>query len=60
MSTVKEILLDEASEFSVVFNQKYISEILEQHSNGYNKEKQIFLLLSIYYWFDSNKKVTQK
>lgn len=60
MSTVKEILLDETSEFSDVFNQKYITEILEQHSNGYNREKQIFLLLSIYYWFDSNKKVTQK
>lgn len=60
MSTVKEILLDETSKFSEIFNQKYITEILDQHSNGYNREKQIFLLLSIYYWFDSNKKVMQK
>lgn len=60
MSTVKEILLDETSKFSEIFNQKYITEILDQHSNGYNREKQIFLLLSIYYWFDANKKVMQK
>ena len=55
METLKEILLARNSEFSKVFNQNYISEILEQHSSGYNKEKQIFLLLSIYYWFESNK-----
>lgn len=59
MQTVENILLTKDSEFSLVFNQNYISEILQQHSNGYNKEKQIFLLLSIYYWFDTNKKVTQ-
>lgn len=55
METLKEILLTKDSEFSKIFNQDYLSEILEQHSNGYNKEKQIFLLLSIYYWFESNK-----
>lgn len=55
METVKQILLTEDSEFSRVFDQGYVSEILEQHRAGYNKEKQIFLLLSIYYWFESNK-----
>lgn len=56
MNTVKEILLGSNSEFAMVFDQNYIDEILEQHSSGYNREKQIFLLLSIYYWFDTNKK----
>lgn len=55
MESLKDILLTDDSEFSKVFDQNYISEILEQHSAGYNKEKQIFLLLSIYYWFESNK-----
>jgi len=54
MNALKEILLVKGSKFSEVFNQNYISEILEQHSKGYNKEKQIFLLLSIHYWFESN------
>lgn len=55
MEVVKHILLTGDSEFSKVFDQGYISEILAQHKAGYNKEKQIFLLLSIYYWFESNK-----
>ncbi len=59
MDTVKGILLSKDSEFSTVFNQNYILEVLEQHSIGYNREKQIFLLLSIYYWFESNDKNIQ-
>lgn len=59
MNMVKNILLNKDSEFSNFFDQTYISQILEQHSKGYNREKQIFLLLSIYYWFDMNKKGVQ-
>ena len=55
MDSLKQILLVKGSEFAMVFNQNYISEILQQHSAGYNKEKQIFLLLSIYYWFESKE-----
>lgn len=55
MDTVSRILLHGDSGFSKFFNQAYIAEILEQHSSGFNKEKQIFLLLSMYYWFESNK-----
>lgn len=54
MKVIKEILLSPNSEFSKVFNQSFVLEILEQHMKGYNKEKQIFLLLSIYYCFESN------
>lgn len=50
---LKDILLSPNSEFSKVFNQSYVSEIILQHQRGYNKEKQIFLLLSIYYWLKS-------
>lgn len=55
METVRGILLTNDSEFGKVFDQNYVSEILAQHLAGYNKEKQIFLLLSIHYWFESNK-----
>ena len=54
METLKRLLLDPSSAFSKVFNLSSVSKILHDHASGYNKEKQIFLLLSIYYWFESN------
>ncbi len=56
MDTLKSLLLDSSSSFSRVFNLNYVQKILEKHISGYNKEKQIFLFLSIYYWLDSNNK----
>ena len=50
--TLKDILLQPGTNFSKVFHQRHIAEILSQHQDGYNKEKQIFLLLSIYYWLE--------
>jgi asparagine synthase (glutamine-hydrolysing) len=54
MDTLKDILLVEGSIFSSIFNIKAVEKILKQHINGFNKEKQIFLLLSIYYWMKVN------
>lgn len=54
MDILKGLLLDPTSSFAKVFNLKYVDQILNAHASGYNKEKQIFLLLGIYYWFDSN------
>lgn len=50
---IKEILLTNGTNFSKVFNQTYVAEIIKLHLQGYNKEKQIFLLLSIYFWLES-------
>jgi len=52
---IKSILLEIGTLFSKVFNQIYVSEVIELHLKGYNKEKQIFLLLCIYFWLDSLK-----
>ncbi|MEI6047778.1 MAG: asparagine synthase (glutamine-hydrolyzing) [Bacteroidota bacterium] len=52
-ATIREILLEGGTNFSKVFNQTYVAEIIKLHLQGYNKEKQIFLLLSIFYWLDS-------
>jgi asparagine synthase (glutamine-hydrolysing) len=52
IDTIKDILLQSGTNFSKVFHQWYIAEIISQHQNGYNKEKQIFLLLTIYYWLE--------
>ena len=48
---IKELLLSSKSEFSSFFSQKAVKVILDKHVAGYNKEKQIFLLLSLYSWF---------
>ena len=48
-SEIKELLLS-SELFAEVFNKEAVNEILNQHLQGYNREKQIFLLLSIYYW----------
>lgn len=50
---IKDILLKSGTNFAKVFNQTYVTEIIRQHVLGYNKEKQIFLLLSIYFWLEA-------
>lgn len=54
MKTLEEILLSPNSVFSKIFNTTAVAEVLKQHAVGYNKEKQIFLLLSIFFWMESN------
>lgn len=51
---LKQLLLNENTLFQKVFNKDAVLKILDEHVAGYNKEKQIFLLLSIYYWLEEN------
>jgi asparagine synthase (glutamine-hydrolysing) len=51
--TIKEILLSPSSGFGGLFRQSAVSKIIDEHQMGYNREKQIFLLLSIHYWLES-------
>lgn len=44
------------SNFFRVFDKKEVLKLFKIHQSGVNKEKQIFLLLSIYYWFEGNQK----
>lgn len=39
--------------FTEIFNSDAIQTVLDLHLKGYNKEKQIFLLLGIYYWLEN-------
>jgi asparagine synthase (glutamine-hydrolysing) len=52
-SSIKEILLKKNTPFSEVFNQKKVEEIILQHEKGYFKEKQIFLLLGVFYFLEN-------
>lgn len=38
--------------FNKIFNQEKVAKLIDAHVNGKNLEKQIFLLLSIYYLLD--------
>lgn len=51
--SIKSILLNDNTTFAKVFNQKKVANIISQHENGFPKEKQIFLLLGIYYFLEN-------
>ncbi|MDC8002354.1 asparagine synthase (glutamine-hydrolyzing) [Aequorivita todarodis] len=51
---IKELLLKPGI-FTEIFNTDALNKLLNEHVKGYNREKQIFLLLSIYYWLQDNR-----
>jgi asparagine synthase (glutamine-hydrolysing) len=48
--TVRDILLDRTSRFSSFFDRIEVQRILDEHAAGLNRERHIFLLLSLYHW----------
>src|SRR5690606_36937861 len=51
---IRELLL-QSGPFTEIFNREAIHRVLNEHLKGYNREKQIFLLLSIYFWLQHNR-----
>jgi len=51
---LSDILLNPGSRFSTHFDLKEVENIIKQHQMGYNREKQLFLLLSTYYFMEEN------
>jgi asparagine synthase (glutamine-hydrolysing) len=47
---IGDILLDPTSRFSSYFDLAEVEKILQEHAAGMNRERHIFLLLSLYYW----------
>lgn len=54
---MNEIYKDD-SDFLYYFDDKKIKHFLKMHKKGYNKEKQLFLLFSLLYWFKLNSKIS--
>jgi asparagine synthase (glutamine-hydrolysing) len=50
---IHDILLDPTSRFSTYFDLAAVRAILEEHAAGLNRDRHIFLLLSLYYWLDA-------
>mgnify|MGYP000485299626 CR=1 FL=1 len=49
---LKEILLSANSRFSNYFDLAEVNSVLVQHEKGFNRERHIFLLLTLYFWLD--------
>jgi asparagine synthase (glutamine-hydrolysing) len=47
---IRDILLDSTSRFSSYFDLAEVEKILNEHAAGMDRERHIFLLLSLYYW----------
>jgi asparagine synthase (glutamine-hydrolysing) len=47
---LRDILLDPTSRFSSYFDLCEVEKILKEHAAGMNRERHIFLLLSLHYW----------
>jgi asparagine synthase (glutamine-hydrolysing) len=60
MNQIKNTLLNPDSTFKNYFNLNSVENILNQHLNGFNKEKQIFLFLSLYFWLESTQIIELK
>ena len=54
-SEIKKLLLNIKHPFATIFNLKEVENIINQHQKGFNREKQLFLLLSLYFWLENNK-----
>lgn len=50
---IADILLDPTSRFSSYFDLAEVEKILKEHAAGMNRERHIFLLLSVYYWMSA-------
>jgi len=47
---LRDVLLDRASRFASFFDLRAVDQVLAEHERGFDRQRQIFLLLSLYYW----------
>lgn len=47
---LRDILLDRSSKFSSFINLNEVDKVITEHEKGFNRERNIFLLLGLYYW----------
>jgi asparagine synthase (glutamine-hydrolysing) len=48
---LREILINRSSHFASFLDLGEVERVIKEHENGFNRERHIFLLLSLYYWF---------
>lgn len=50
-SLIDEMTQDPTNNFNQLFDTNEVKKILHLHHIGFNQEKQLFLLISLYFWF---------
>jgi len=50
---LRSLLLESATRFSAYFDLREVDRVLVEHQRGYNRERQIFLLISLYHWLEA-------
>ncbi len=48
---ITQMTLDDNCLFNQLFDKREVIKILDLHKKGFNQEKQLFLLISLYFWF---------
>lgn len=51
---LKDMLLAPGTPFARVFDATAVESVLRKHAEGFNRERHLFLLLGIFYWFEAN------
>jgi len=51
-TVIRDILLDSRSCFSTYFDQAAVEAVIDEHAAGMDRERQLFLLLSLYFWME--------
>jgi len=51
-TALRDLLLSPGSRFSSYFDLKAVDRVITEHEKGYDRERQIFLLLGINYWME--------
>jgi asparagine synthase (glutamine-hydrolysing) len=59
VKAIRDLLLDRTSPFGSLFDINEVEKILDEHDKGRNRERQSFLLLSIYHWTTECAKSTR-
>jgi asparagine synthase (glutamine-hydrolysing) len=49
---LRELLLDKSSPFSRHFDSTAVNQLINEHQRGFNRERHLFLLLCLRFWFD--------
>lgn len=47
---LRDIFCDSSSKFASYFDVRVVNRIITEHENGFNRERHLFLLLSIFFW----------
>jgi hypothetical protein len=55
-----DLLLEPNSAFAAWIDRKAVERVLREHQAGHHRDRQLFLLLSLYYWLADRQRAPLK